>query len=53
MWCVGREGKVLRMFGAKRETEEKCVMSSLMICTVHQIYLLPSSEGVWEGVRML
>jgi hypothetical protein len=31
--CVEREGKVLRrMSGAERETEEKCKMSSLMIC---------------------
>ena len=38
MRCVGREGAVLRrIFGAKRETEEKYKMSSLMICTAHQL----------------
>jgi hypothetical protein len=36
--CGAWEGKVLRrIYGAKRETEEKCKMSSLMICTAHQI----------------
>jgi hypothetical protein len=48
---VGREGAEEDVWG-KRETEEKCV-SSLMICTAHQIYLLSSNEGGWEGMTIL
>ena len=42
-----------RISGAKRETEEKCKMSSLMICTAHQILSVPSNEGGWEGLGIL
>jgi hypothetical protein len=50
------ENRVLRgIFGTKRkwrETGEDFIMRSFITCTLHEMLLWQSNQGVWDGRSM-